>query len=148
MEEGAIISIFLITRLVNHPSNNMEGGAIISIFLITRLVTHPSNNMEGAPSSQSSSSPDDDQQGGTPALWSPAGVLFERGSGGSPVDPAKKTFAKHQGDNRVSRRSSGATEARRGSRGDFSLSLKSESDFNFVLIAVFLLFVSVLEEGL
>ena len=34
------------------------------------------------------------------------------------------------------------------SRGDFSLPLKSESDFNFVLIAVFLLFVSVLEEGL
>ena len=60
----------------------------------------------------------------------------------------RKLWLSTKGDNRVSRRSSGATEARRGSRGDFSLPLKSESDFNFVLIAVFLLFVSVLEEGL
>ena len=60
----------------------------------------------------------------------------------------RKLLLNTKGDNRVSRRTTGATEARRGSRGDFSLSLKSESDFNFVLIAVFLLFVSVLEEGL
>ena len=64
------------------------------------------------------------------------------------MDPAKQTYAEHQGDKRVSRRSSGATEARRGSRGDFSLSLESESDSNFVLIAVFVVFLSVLEKGL
>ena len=57
----------------------------------------------------------------------------------------RKLWLSTKGDNRVSRRSSGA---RKGSRGDFSLPLKSESDFNFVLIAVFLFFVSVLEEGL
>ena len=63
------------------------------------------------------------------------------------MDPAKKTCAGHQGDKRVSRRSSGATEARRGSQGDFSLSLESESDSNFVFIAVFVVYLSVLEEG-
>ena len=52
MEGGAIISIFLITRWVTHPSNNMEGGAIISIFLITRTIG---------------------VSGGTPALWLTAG---------------------------------------------------------------------------
>ena len=51
----------------------------------------------------------------------------------------RKLWLSTKGDNRVSRRSSGATEARRGSRGDFSLLLK---------VAVFLIFVSVLEEGL
>ena len=51
------------------------------------------------------------------------------------------------GDKRVSRRSSGATEARRGSRGDFSLSLESQSGSNIVLIAVLVVFLSVLEEG-
>ena len=55
--------------------------------------------------------------------------------------------SKHQGDKRVSRRSSGATEARRGSLGDFSLSLESESGSNVVLIAVLVVFLSVLEEG-
>ena len=39
-----------------------------------------------------------EQYGGTPALWS----------------AARKTFAEHQGDKRVGRRSSGALEARRG----------------------------------
>ena len=37
--------------------------------------------------------------------------------------------------------------ARRGSRGDFSLSLESESGSNIVLIAVLVVFLSVLEEG-
>ena len=77
-------------------------------------------------SSQSSSSP-----GG--AVWRyPCPVVSSKvsctwltrrprpsGSGGSPVDPARKTFAEHQGDKRVSRRSSGALEARRGSAEDF-----------------------------
>ena len=45
-------------RWVTHPSNNMEGGAIISIFLITRTIG---------------------VSGGTPALWSTAGLVFVRG---------------------------------------------------------------------
>ena len=74
---------------------------------------------------------------------SAAPPMWVRGQSGG---PCKENFGK--GDNRVSRRSSGATEARRGSRGDFSLSLKSENDINLVLIADFLIFVSVLEKGL
>ena len=54
------ILIFLITRWAPIQSNNMEGGVTIAIFLIT-------------------SSPDEDQLGGTPALWSPAGLVFVRG---------------------------------------------------------------------
>ena len=62
-----------------------------------------------------------------PHIYTGAGSKVPCGSGGSSVDPAKKTCAGNQGDKRVSRRSSGATEARRGCRGGFSLSLESES---------------------
>ena len=85
-----------------------------------------SNNMEGASSSQSSSSP-----GGAvwrypcPLVGSKVSCMWltrrprPSGSGGSPVDPARKSFAEHQGDKRVSRKSSGALEARRGSAEGF-----------------------------
>ena len=76
---------------------------------------------------------------------SAAPPVWVRGQSGG---PCKENSCWAPGDTRVSRRSSGATEARRGSRGDFSLSLESESDSNFVLIAVFVVFLSVLEKGL
>ena len=102
---GVVInSIFLITRLVSHPKQQLGGVVINSIFLITRW------------SSMEVPLPSGRQQ--VSCTW-----LTRRprpsGSGGSPVDPARKSFAEHQGDKRVSRRSSGALEARRGSAEGF-----------------------------
>ena len=107
-------------------SNNLEGSSSTQSSSSPGWSPIQSNNLEGSSSTQSSSSP-----GG--AVWRyPCPLVSSKvsctwltrrprpsGSGGSPVDPARKTFAEHQGDKRVSRRSSGALEARRGSAEGF-----------------------------
>ena len=57
-------------------------------------------------------------------------------------------FPEDQRGQKVSRRRSGTMEARRGRGWGFSLSRESQSCSCFVIIAVFVIFMSVLEEGL
>ena len=95
----------------------MEGGAIISIFLITNQ--HQWSSME-VPLRCGR------QQGLLYEGNSAAPPTWARALEGSPVDPATKTlFAEDQPwGQRVSRWSSGTTEARRGNAESFSFSQK------------------------
>ena len=79
---------------------------------------------------------------------SAAPPTWARALEGSPVDPATKTlFAEDQGD----KESVGGAQGRRRREGAidgiFHFHVKSESDSNFVFIAVIVIFLSVLEEG-